>query len=168
MADLSLEGVLHAELQERLRQHLAQYLMQPLVIRATPLVPERGPRDQEMLLSKPLSAVVDTIAAGLAALEVQRLSWLAGEPTGGASQNDVELQIRSLRYRLRRLPERDSASRVVDARVAAALDTRESELKSRLQQARQVYTDQYPLVQNLVSALRLVQERKAELRRTNP
>jgi hypothetical protein len=111
---------------------------------------------------------VDTIAARLASLEVQRLSRLAGEPTSGAPENDVDLQISSLREQLRRLPERDSASRVVDARVAAALDARESELKSQWQALRLLYTDEYSLVQNLVRALRLVEERKAELRRTNP
>ena len=37
MADLSLEGVLRAELSDRLKQHLAQYIKEP-VVRATPLV----------------------------------------------------------------------------------------------------------------------------------
>jgi hypothetical protein len=37
MADLSLDGVLRAELADRIRQHLAQYIKQPNV-RATPLV----------------------------------------------------------------------------------------------------------------------------------
>lgn len=37
MADLSLDGVLRAELADRLRQHLAQYIKEP-VVRATPLV----------------------------------------------------------------------------------------------------------------------------------
>jgi beta-lactamase regulating signal transducer with metallopeptidase domain/outer membrane biosynthesis protein TonB len=167
MADLSLEGVLRAELQERLTQHLAQYIREP-VVRATPLVPERDHGDHQMILSKPLSAAVDTIAARLASLEIERLSWLAGEPTSGAPQNEMELQIRSLREQLRRLPERDSATRFVDARVAAALDARESELKGQLQQLRLVYTDNYPTVKNLATAERLVEERKAELRRTKP
>jgi hypothetical protein len=121
-----------------------------------------------MILSKSLSAAVDTMAARLASLEVQRLSWLAVEPASGAPQNDVELQIRSLREQLRRLPERDSANRVVDARIAAALDARESELKGQLQQLRLVYTDNYPIVRDVARAERLVEERKAELRRTNP
>jgi protein involved in polysaccharide export with SLBB domain len=37
MADLSLEGVLRSELADRLKQHLAQYIKEP-VVRATPLV----------------------------------------------------------------------------------------------------------------------------------
>jgi hypothetical protein len=37
MADLSLDGVLRAELADRLKQHLAQYIKEP-VVRATPLV----------------------------------------------------------------------------------------------------------------------------------
>jgi len=37
MADLSLDGVLRAELVDRIKQHLAQYIKEP-VVRATPLV----------------------------------------------------------------------------------------------------------------------------------
>jgi protein involved in polysaccharide export with SLBB domain len=37
MADLSLDGVLRSELAERFKQHLAQYIKEP-VVRATPLV----------------------------------------------------------------------------------------------------------------------------------
>ena len=37
MADLSLEGVLRAELADRIKQHLSQYIKEP-VVRATPLV----------------------------------------------------------------------------------------------------------------------------------
>jgi hypothetical protein len=37
MADLSLDGVLRAELADRIRQHLSQYIKEP-VVRATPLV----------------------------------------------------------------------------------------------------------------------------------
>ncbi len=52
MADLPLEAVRRAELQEWLKQHLAQYLRERLVVRATPLPPEREREDQQTALGR--------------------------------------------------------------------------------------------------------------------
>jgi hypothetical protein len=56
-----------------------------------------------------------------------------------------------------------------DARDAGVGDTANgsSSLKARLQQLRFVYTYTYPIVRDVARAERLVEERKAELRR-NP
>ena len=108
-------------------------------------------------------ARVDTTAARLTELELERITLLA-TATEGASLRDVEAGIAQLHARLHEFPNHASAERVVISRLILALDARESAVSSRLEQLRFVYTEKYPIVVQAATEARLLRERKAELR----
>ena len=109
-------------------------------------------------------ASVDTVAARLVELELQRISLLAGAATDTVSRRTVDAQIAAFRERLRALPNHDLAERVVADRLLAALETRESTVASQLQTMRAAYTDEYPTVRQALVEERLLKQRKADLK----
>lgn len=109
------------------------------------------------------TASIDTVAARLVDLELQRISLLATSPTDSLSTRRLDTQIAVLRERVRVSTSRGSANRIVAERVILALDVRESAVVTRLRELRLVYTDQYPTVRQAIEEERLLRERKAEL-----
>jgi hypothetical protein len=108
-------------------------------------------------------SAVDSIAARLAALELERIASRVDVSRGPASTANIESQIESLHERLQRLRTDGSATRVGVERVLLALAAREESVSSQLRQARLAYTDQYPPVRRLIDETRLLQQRRTEI-----
>jgi hypothetical protein len=109
-------------------------------------------------------ADVDTIAAQLSELELQRIELLSGRVTQGSSPLGTDAQIAALRARLHALPDHARAERVVATRVVLALDARQSTVTADLQNLRSIYTDKHPLAQQLLEEMRLLDQRRTEIR----
>src|SRR6476661_10258916 len=82
------------------------------------------------------AASIDSIAARVVDLELQRIASLATPSTLPASETGADAQIAALHDRLRARPDYASAERIVAERVMSALDAREANLTSRIQEMR--------------------------------
>ncbi len=102
---------------------------------------------------------VDSAAAHLAELELQRISLLANTPTDSVAMEKLDAQMAALREGAEVLANRD----LVRERVILALDARASTVTERLRELRLVYTDSYPTVRQMADEERLLRERKARL-----
>jgi hypothetical protein len=111
-------------------------------------------------------STVDTVAAQLVELELQRISLRAATTQDPAlpAVRDIDMRIQGLRQRLRSFRPEGSAQRVAADRVLLALDAREASITSQLRQLRMIFTDQYPTVRQAVEEMRLLGERRNEIR----
>jgi hypothetical protein len=106
-------------------------------------------------------SLVDTIAAQLVELELQRVSNVRASV---AFTDDMNARVAALRQRLRVLGIDGSAERIATDRVLRALDAREARLADNLSRARFVYTDQYPPVRQLMDEIQVIARRRNAIR----
>lgn len=111
----------------------------------------------------PSPTAVDTIAARLADLELQRIAIEAGNATDAVSTMSVDRQIGTLQEHVRELPNHGFVEHAVTERVLLALDAHESGVAARIRALRQVYTDDYPTVRQAVVEKKLLAQRRGEL-----
>jgi uncharacterized protein involved in exopolysaccharide biosynthesis len=109
------------------------------------------------------SSRLDSLAAQLVALELQRVSpTLVTAPSAGP--RDLSSQIAALHEQLLALPAGATAEREATNRVVLALDARGSSVQARLQQLRLVYTEAHPTVRQTQAEVRAIDQRIAEIR----
>ena len=138
-----------------------------LILASAAVVTLTAPRvlaAQVSIVSRP--SVLDSLSAHLVELELERVSSTAGFGQNPRSARDLSAQIEMLHERLRALPEGAAADREANKRVLSALDARESRVGAQLDAARQFYTDEHPVVRDLSSERRALDQRRAEIRRT--
>lgn len=107
---------------------------------------------------------VDTVSAQLIELELQRIALRAGTTTEIASTRDLDARIATLHEQLRRLRTDGKLERTAAERLLLALEARDSIVTIRIQQARLVYTDQYPPVRQALLEQQLLKQRRSEIR----
>ena len=107
----------------------------------------------------PRPAAVESIAAKVAELELQRIALHASRSDSSSAQ--IDSQIRNLQKGLR---QDDSVRRVVVARVLSALDARGAIVDTQVARGRLVYTDDYPPIRRAIQERRLIDRRRSELR----
>jgi outer membrane murein-binding lipoprotein Lpp len=104
---------------------------------------------------------VDTVAAQLAELELERIAVRAATTVEIASTRDIDARIAALHERLRGLRTDGNSERTAAERLLLALDARDSSVTMRIQQARMVYTDQYPPVRQALTEHQLLKQRRS-------
>jgi phage I-like protein len=109
------------------------------------------------------AASIDSIATRVVELELQRITSLATTPMLAASQSGADAQIAALHDRLRARPDYVSAERIVAQRVISALDARQANLTSRIQQMRLVYLEIHPMVRQAMEEKRILDQRRTEI-----
>ena len=118
-------------------------------------------RAQQSVAATSGPSAVDTIAAQLVELELQRV----GNLRASVGFNDaVDARVAALRQRLRLLAVDGSAERTATDRVLLALKAREARLTDALGRARQVYTEQYPPVRQLMDEIQVIARRRSAIR----
>jgi chromosome segregation ATPase len=118
------------------------------------------------LAASPRFTTIDTIAARLAELEVQRIAVEAGTTSQIVSVLTVDGQIETLRERLHASLNHESDEQVVTERILLALDARESTVSDRLHGLRSMYTDAHPVVRQTIEEEKLLGQRRDELRKS--
>lgn len=113
---------------------------------------------------RPTSAAVDSIAARLAELELQRITIEAGNAPQVVSAMSVDAQVGALVEQLRALPNHEFTQRIVTERVLLALDARESSVADRIRSLRLMYTDAHPAVRQALDEEKLLNQRRVDLR----
>jgi hypothetical protein len=112
-------------------------------------------------------SVLDSLAAQLVELELQRVSPSDGPTQRIGLPRDIGLEIADLHERLRALPEGATADRDANQRVLLALEARAVTVQARIQQLRLYYTEAHPLVRNSRLEERAIDQRRSELRRSS-
>jgi hypothetical protein len=124
-------------------------------------LPATAARAQQSTAAASGPSPVDTIAAQLVELELQRVSNVRASV---AFTDDMNARVAALRRRLRVLGVDGSAERIATDRVLLALDAREARLADNLGRARLVYTDQYPSVVQLMDEIQVIARRRIAIR----
>ena len=106
---------------------------------------------------------VDTVAAQLAALELQRIAVRAVTTVESASTRNIDARIAALHERLRGLRRDGDIERTAAERLLLALDARDSSVTMRIQQMRMLYTEQYPPVRQALTEQQLLKQRRSEI-----
>jgi hypothetical protein len=117
----------------------------------------------------PAPAALDSVAARLVDLELERVSSNAVPAPQTGSPRQLNSEIAELHDRLRALPNGAAADQEATQRVVLALGARASSLGTRLQQLRLVYTDTHPVVRQVLDEERFIEQRLSEIRsQVNP
>ena len=108
---------------------------------------------------------LDSVAAQLVELELQRVSLKGNAVDGSETRQRAASQIAALHERLRALPDGAAADSVATGRVLLALDARAEHLRDQYRRARLAYTDNFPPVRQLLDEERAIVERATAIRR---
>jgi hypothetical protein len=117
---------------------------------------------QTPLQTSTARSAVDSVAGQLAGLELQRLR--VAMTRDSTSIRDVDSRIQGLRQRLQSLRPDGSGRQVAADSVLLALDARQASVASNLSAARMVYTEAYPPVRQFIEEIRLIEERRNEIK----
>lgn len=106
-------------------------------------------------------SAVDSLAATLTELELQRVAILSGRDYQGISTETIGDRIQAMQRSFSNVSEQRAANR----RVLLALTIHETTLADELASLRRVFTEEYPTVRRTAEEQRIVSDRIAELRR---
>ena len=109
--------------------------------------------------------VVDSLTARLVELELHKVSPTAVVRPDISLLRDIASEIAIVHERLRAMPNGATADREANARVLAVLDDRAANIQAKLEVARQVYTTEHPIVSDLITESRAIDERRSAIRR---
>jgi hypothetical protein len=112
--------------------------------------------------SNVLDSSLDSTFARLVDLELQRVS----SATDPVSVRRLDSEIATIHDRLRSFPGGVAVDREATTRVLLALEVRASSVRSGLQYARLMYTEEHPAVRNARAEDRAISERLAEIHRS--